>query len=144
MSVIYRFRTLEDAHYFVNQVHGLPDVPNAARMRERFIRAGIILSWAALEEARTYFVESGKLSARPNFPKNGKPLEVIRYVAEANGKAVRMADLERARALRNDATHFRPDSTYVVTITEQNCKFVFDTCLAAICAMSRHRVECSG
>ena len=142
LSIIYRFPTLEDAYYFVNQVRGLPDVPNTARLRERFIRAGIILSWAGLEEARTYLVESGKYSIRPDFPKSGKPLDVIRYVARANGKLVREDDLEKARSLRNDATHFRPDSVYSAAITERNCKFVFDTCLAAVRAMTRHEVEC--
>jgi hypothetical protein len=126
----------------MNELHGLPVVPASALRRQRLIRASIVLSWVAVEEALNEFVDSFSFAIRPDFPKSGKLLSQIEYAAKANGKVINTSELETSRRLRNDVTHARDAEVLKVALTEAHCRFVFDTCFAAIRAMSRDRIEC--
>ncbi len=51
MSLVYGFTTLDDAHWFLNQAKGIPEIASAKSRRERYVRACVVLSWIALEES---------------------------------------------------------------------------------------------
>jgi hypothetical protein len=143
MTQFVRFITLEDALALLNELHGLPNIPASAFRRHRLIRASIILSWVAVEEVLSGCVDLYSLAAYTDFPESGKLLQQIEYAAKANGKVINIQELARSRRLRNDMTHARDDEALGDSLTEGNCQFVFDTCLAAIRAMRQDRVACS-
>lgn len=142
MARTVRFTTLEDAFYFLNQVRGLPPVPSTLSLRGRFVRAGIILSWVALEEVVNSVVEERGYDSLKDFPNPPKLMAVIQYAARKNKQTIKITDLLKARELRNQVTHFRSDAVQNAALTESNCRFVFDCCLAAARAVSPFRLEC--
>jgi hypothetical protein len=140
MSRFYTFVTLDDAFHLLNELRGLPDIPRSATRQLRLIRVTMVFSWIAVEEALSDFIDTYALTARADFPKGAKLLQLIEYVAKTNGKAVEVDRLGAARNLRNDVTHVRSESVLTQAATEDNCRFVFEICLAAIRAMARHEV----
>jgi hypothetical protein len=143
MSMFLHFITLDDSLAFLNELRGLPAIPVSAARRQRLIRSSIILSWVAVEESLDYFIDSYSLGTRVDFPSGGKLFQRLEFVAKANRKAVSISELETARQLRNDVTHARDEAALTLALTEENCRFVFETCLTTIRAMSRHEVVCS-
>jgi hypothetical protein len=143
MSIISRFTTLDDAYYFLNQVRGLPEVPNTLLLRQRMIRSSMILSWVALEEIVESVVDEKGYASEKDFPKPPKLFQVIEYAAKKNGKPLDLAELTEARRLRNDVVHARSDAIQIAALTEENCRLVFDSCLAASRAVWPFRIECS-
>jgi hypothetical protein len=143
MMRILRITTLDDAFALLNELRGLPDIPVSAARRQRLIRSSIILSWVAVEEALDYFIDSYSLCARADYPGGSKLLQRLQFVAKVNQRPVSMTELEAARRFRNDVTHTRDDAALTLAMTEQNCQFVFETCLKTVRAMCRDEVVCS-
>jgi hypothetical protein len=143
MSRFLHFITLDDSLAFLNELRGLPDIPVSAARRQRLIRSSIILGWVAVEEALDYFIDSYSLGTRADFPTGSKLLQRLEFVARANQKTINLAELATARRLRNDVTHARDATALTLALTEQNCQFVFETCLATVRAMCRYEIVCS-
>jgi len=143
MTMLLRIPTLEDSFALLNELRGLPDIPVSAARRQRLIRSSIILGWVAVEEALDYFIDSYSLGTRSDFPTGGKLLQKLEFVAKVNRRTVSITELEAARRLRNDVTHARDATALTLALTEQNCQFVFETCLATVRAMCRDKVVCS-
>ena len=143
MTRLLRITTLEDAFALLNELRGLPDIPVSAARRQRLIRSSIILGWVAVEEALDYFIDSYSLGTRADFPTGSKLLQRLEFVAKVNRRSVSITELEAARRLRNDVTHARDATALTLALTEQNCEFVFGTCLATVQAMCRDKIVCS-
>lgn len=141
--MLLRIPTLEDSFALLNELRGLPDIPVSAARRQRLIRSSIILGWVAVEEALEYFIDSYSLADRVDCPSSGKLLQRLDFVARANRKTIDLTELATARRLRNDVTHARDARALTLALTEENCQFVFETCLATVRAMCRHKVVCS-
>lgn len=127
VSVIYYCTILDDANFFINQAKGLPVVPSANPLRDRYIRMGILCSWIALEEMLAVSIEEQGLSkaARRVSLRNRLDLAL---------RTLRKASLDgdafvQARAVRNCLTHPRGDEQ---PASLKEAVGVFNFCFGAI------------
>ncbi|MGH2639800.1 MAG: hypothetical protein ACRDF4_11080 [Rhabdochlamydiaceae bacterium] len=135
MTAFYCYTILDDANFFINHAKTLPTVPSANPLRARYIRAGVLCSWIALEEVLEFAIEEHDLSkAAPSKPLRNR----LDFVLQSLGrKPVEPQAFMEARKLRNDITH--PSDRESASLEE--AMKTFDFCFSAIKNLSRHGVK---
>ena len=138
VSRVYYCSILDDAHFFLNQAQGLPDVPSSRPLRDRYIRACILFSWIALEEMLDYAIQERGLS-------KGAPPTPLRkrldFTLKAGGQpSVDAVSFSATRRTRNEITHPIIYGKLVV-VAFRDARNAFDFCSRTIQILfSKHEV----
>ncbi len=141
MTLVYGFTTLDDAHWFLNQAKGLPDIASAKSLRERYVRACVVLSWIALEESLDAAI---KILRRQSTLTDDVPQRlrdrlqlVMRTVGHGN---LDSGAFKRARTPRNELVHPKTGRSEPSLSVEQAAR-VFDYCENSIRTFFPHQIE---
>lgn len=133
MGWLLRCSTLDDAWFFLNQAKGLPNVPSARALQQRYIHACILFSWMALEDSTDYAIKNrikGKISAtvRP------KALRArLDLALQAIGETpVEAGAYSKARKPRNQLTHATQAGVQGVEYRLEDARSIFDFCSSVI------------
>jgi hypothetical protein len=136
VSVTHYCPILDDANFFINQAKGLPVVPSASPLRDRYIRMGILCSWIALEEMLEISIEEQGLSrAARRMPLRDRLDLALTTLGRdpLEGRA-----FMEAREVRNHLTH--PHANGQPASLEEAAS-VFDFCFGTIKNLFRNEVR---
>jgi hypothetical protein len=133
MGEFLRCSTLDDAWFFLNQAKGLPNVPSARALQQRYIHACVLFSWMALEDSTDYAIKNrikGKISAtvRP------KALRArLDLALQAIGETpVEVGPYSKARKRRNQLTHPIQAGVQNLEYRLEDACYVLDFCSSVI------------
>lgn len=137
LGIRYYIPLLDDADCFLNQARGLPEVASAKPNIDRFLRASILLSWVALEEALEYVLEEKALGgAAPAKPFRSR----LDFALSALGRPPVPGDLFTfSRKLRNQLTHPISKSKITAPSVDDATK-VFRLCAGLIRNLSKYEI----
>jgi hypothetical protein len=142
MSLIYRFTTLDDAYALLVEAKGLPVVATAARRRQLFARACILVSWVALEECLDHAVElwnrKGRVFVR--LPGTLKP-RLSAVLAAVSRPPIDDVAFTTLRKIRNELTHPRATADEP-ELTVETAEKTFEFCMSVVRAVFPFRVDC--
>ena len=142
MSMIYRFTTLDDAYAFLLEAKGLPDVGTAKLRIQRCVRACILLSWVALEEALNRSIEHWNQEGRAFGPLPGslKP-RLSAVLAVVSRPPINEVEFTRLRKIRNALTHPRA-TVDEPELAVEKAEETFDLCVSTVRALFPFPVDC--
>src|SRR3954470_14995480 len=130
MSLHYRFTTLEDGYFFLNQLKGLPGLPSSDLLRQRYVRACIIFSWLALEEVGKY-VDSKRAHLVPREKLIGRLMRLLGSSQPHNFAS----EFTRLRTIRNDVAHANSHDMLIVSLSTRDASDVFTFCASVALAI---------
>ena len=133
MSIIWRFTTLDDAFFFLNQSKGMSDIPSSKSIRQRYIRACILFSWLSLEEVLEYMVRSLEKEGTLKHPIPGRLGDRLRFVLRALGQTQFASDEFRTlRRVRNRLVHPTSETDETALLTQSQAAAAFSYCSSTI------------
>lgn len=132
MGWFYRCDTLDDAWFFLNQAKGLPNVPSARALQQRYIHACIVFSWMALEDMTDFAIGNrmSKIQAtvRPKAVRTKLDL-ALQTIGEA---PVEVRAYSKARKPRNQLTHPTKAGVRGLGYGLEDACYVLDFCSSVI------------
>jgi len=141
MGYFYRCDTLDDACFFLNQAKGLPNVPSARALQQRYIHACILFSWMALEDM-TDFAIGNKIKSEVSGTVRAKALRAkLDLALPAIGETpVEEGAYSKARKPRNQLTHPTKAGVRVLGYTLEDACYVFGFCSSLIARLFNGQV----
>ena len=141
MGYFYRCDTLDDACFFLNQAKGLPNVPSARALEQRYIHACILFSWMALEDM-TDFAIGNRIKGKVSSTVRPKDLRTkLDLALQAMGETpVEERAYLKARKPRNQLTHPTKAGVRVLGYTLEGACYVFDFCSSLIARLFNGQV----
>jgi hypothetical protein len=131
---------LNDAYFFLNQSEGLPNIPTAEPLRQRYLRTCVLFSWIAVEGmvdySSRYFVLQKKLSETPK----GRLLQRINAVLSSCHKpTVSDEQFKLVRKVRNALTH-PTEMDAAPELDCENARSVFEWCRKVVELLAPHQL----
>ena len=101
MSIVWRFTSLDDAFFFLNQSKGMSDIPSSRPLRQRYIRACILFSWLSLEEVLEYVIRQKEKEGTLKHPVPTRLGDKLQFVLHALRKSHSSDEFQTLRKIRN-------------------------------------------
>ena len=142
MSLTYHFTTLNDAYALLLEAKGLPSVAIATPRVQRCVRACILLSWVALEEALDHAIElwNRKGLALGVLPGTLRP-RIAAVLAAVSKPPINDATFTTLRKVRNELTHPRA-SVDEPELAVGQAERTFEFCTSTVRALFPFPVDC--
>jgi hypothetical protein len=141
MGEFYRCDTLDDAWFFLNQAKGLPNVPSARALQQRYIHACILFSWMALEDMTDYAIEN-RIKGKVLSTVRQKTLRTkLDLTLQAIGETpIEVGAYPKARKPRNQLTHPTQAGVRGLEYKLEDARCVFDFCSGLIARLFNGQV----
>lgn len=133
MSFVWQFTTLDDAFFFLNQLKAMtPAIPSSRPLQQRYIRACILFSWLALEEALDVVTKQKYMQAKLAGPLPRQLGDKLEVVLHALGKPHSPDEFMTLRKVRNDLVHPNLQTDEATLLTQDQAARAFGYCSKTI------------
>ena len=138
MSTLTHFTTIEDAYYYFFEGKGMPETPKGVTVKQRQLRAAVLLGWVAVDDAIAAFA----LQENIVWPQNCRGLSIfprLRYIySRLDSAGPDEGQFARLRAIRNGITH--PSGVAEILLTVEQADELLRYCRGLIRVMYPHLV----
>jgi hypothetical protein len=138
--MVYTYSVImNDAYYFLSQSQGLPDIPSAEPLRQRYFRACVVFSWMAIEEMLDYSTtELLRQKKLDKVPKGGLLDRLDRILAIRGASKINAIEFKALRRIRNRITHPISTAADDELLDATQTRAGFDYCLKLLELISPH------
>ena|SRR5712691_101962 len=132
MSIVWRFTSLDDAPFFLNQSKGMSDIPSSRPLRQRYVRACILFSWLSLEEVLEYVIRQKEKEGTLKHPVPSRLGDKLRFVLHALRKSHSSSEFQTLRKIRNHLVHPASETDETTLLTQNQAAAAFRYCSSTI------------